>query len=355
MKNELINRICGALQRNGIESDWNNITNELVVILDDYDIKPAERSLVVRDEAINERLLRSFLATKAVEGCTSRTINAYKTVLRSILNKIGKNATEITTDDIRLYLAVRQTRDKISKSFANTELRYMSTFFNYLTAEEIINRDPTKKINTIKCEKKQKKAFSGMDIEKLRGGCKNNRQKAIIEMLLSTGCRVSELVGIKIDEIKGEEIIVHGKGEKDRTVYLNAKAQYVLDAYLSERKDHNPFIFPKGVNRFILPDGKKAKGFHTHDWYKYPCEVLPTGHADPGTIESFVRNLGKRVGVENVHPHRFRRTCATMALSRGMPLLQVSRMLGHEQINTTQIYLDIQQEEVAAAHKKYVV
>ena len=350
MKNEIINRFCGALQRNGIEADWNDITNELVVILDDYDIKPAERAIVVRDEAINERLLKNFLATKAVEGCTKRTVDQYHRSIKFILNKIGKNAMDITTDDIRLYLALRQTQDKISKSFANTELRYLSTFFNYLMNEEVITRDPTKKINCIKVEKKQKKAFSGMELEKLRGGCQNNRQRAIIEMLLSTGCHVSELVGIKIEEINGEEIIVHGKGEKDRTVYLNAKAQYAIEAYLNERKDKNPYLFPRSNN---FDNNKKGK--HTHDWYKYANEVSPTGHNDKGAIESFVRKLGKRVGVDNAHPHRFRRTCATMALSRGMPLLQVSKMLGHEQVNTTQIYLDIQQEEVAAAHKKYVV
>ena len=355
MKSEIINRFCGALQRNGIEADWNDITNELVVILDDYDIKPAERALVVRDETINETLLQKFRVAKAVAGLSKRTLKTYKTGITSILNKIGKNVPDITSDDIRLYLALRQTRDGVSKSYADTERRYLTTFFNFLHSEELITRNPVKKIGKIKSEKKQRKAFTDMELERLRGGCKNNKEKAVIEMLLSTGCRVSELVGIKMADIKGEEIVVHGKGDKDRIVYLNAKAQYALEAYQSERTDKNPYVFPRGYYSSQRPDGKKSKGFHTHEWYKYADEVAPTDHQDKGGIESFVRKLGKRVGVDNVHPHRFRRTCATMALSRGMSLLQVSKMLGHEQLTTTQVYLDIQQEEVAAAHKKYVV
>lgn len=353
MKNEIINRFCGALQRNGIEADWNDITNELVVILDDYDIKPAERALVVRDETINETLLQKFLVAKAVAGCTKKTLKAYKQGLTSIFNKIGKNVPDITADDIRLYLAIRQTRDGISKSFADTELRYLRSFYNYCLSEELITRDPTKKISKIKQDKKVKKAFTDLELEQLRGGCTNGRDKTIIEMLLSTGYRVSELANIKLSDIKGEEINILGKGNKERIVYLNAKAQYALNVYLNERKDKNPYLFPGGYN--LGANGRPHKGASKRDWWKNPSLVTLDKHVDNGAIESFVRKLGKKVGVENVHPHRFRRTCATMALSRGMPLLQVSKMLGHEQLNTTQIYLDIRQEEVAAAHKKYVV
>ena len=346
MKNEIINRFCGTLQRNGIEADWNDITNELVVILDDYDIKPAERALVVRDETINETLFQKFLIGKAVAGCSKRTLEQYKSSIRRFLDKVQKNIPDITTDDIRLYLALRQTRDKISKSYADTELRYLRSLFNYLTVEELIPKNPTAKITKIRSEKKKKKAFSDIEIEQIRGGCRNNRERTIVEMLLSTGCRVSELVQIKIDDINGEEVLVHGKGNKERIVYLNAKALYVLGEYLKERKDKNPYLFPKGV----WHGAQKLKA----EWYKHP-ECIQEGHNDTGAIEQFARKVGKKAGVLNCHPHRFRRTCATMALSRGMSLIQVSKMLGHENLATTEIYLDIHQEEIAAAHKKYVV
>lgn len=346
MKNEIINRFCGTLQRNGIEADWNDITNELVVILDDYDIKPAERALVVRDETINETLFQKFLIGKAVAGCSKRTLEQYKSSIRRFLDKVQKNIPDITTDDIRLYLALRQTRDKISKSYADTELRYLRSLFNYLTVEELIPKNPTAKITKIKSEKKQKKAFSDIEIEQIRGACQNNRERAIVELLLSTGCRVSELVQIRLDDINNDEVLVHGKGNKERIVYLNAKALYVLREYLKERKDNNPYLFPKG----IWNSTRKIRA----DWYKHP-ECIQEGHNDTGTIEQFARKVGKKVGILNCHPHRFRRTCATMALSRGMSLVQVSKMLGHENLATTEIYLDIHQEEIAAAHKKYVV
>lgn len=168
---------------------------------------------------------------------------------------------------------------------------------------------------------------------------------------MSTGCRVTELSMIRIDDLKEDKLIVHGKGQKDRTVYLNAKAQMAVKKYVQEREDSNPYLFPKG----IWMDG--AKGMKRKEqgmWYKHP-EYVQEGCTDKSSLESVVRKIGRRAGVEKCHPHRFRRTCATFALRRGMPLVQVSKMLGHENIDTTQIYLDLSEEELEQAHKKYVV
>ena len=176
----------------------------------------------------------------------------------------------------------------------------------------------------------------------------------MVEILLSTGCRVNELANMKVTDIEDDQITVLGKGNKYRTVYLNAKGVMALHKYLAERSDTNPYVFPKGKT---VAGGIYAKMTHNakHDFYKNPELLEPDTHMDKSSIGATIRNIGHRAGVEKVHPHRFRRTCATFALHRGMPIEQVSKMLGHEQISTTQIYLDLSREDLAAAHRKYVV
>lgn len=209
------------------------------------------------------------------------------------------------------------------------------------------------RIDRIKQEKTKKEALTELEIEQLRDATDDEREKFLIELLLSTGCRVSEVVQILVADIEGERILVHGKGQKDRYVYLNVKAQLALSNYMKERSDKNPYLFPRCESVQIL----KKRGLSQKDmrrWWKNEENVID-GHADKGTIEQTTRRIAKRAGVEHANPHKFRRTCATMALRRGMPLEQVSRMLGHEQISTTQIYLDLTEDELALAHKKYVI
>ena len=174
-------------------------------------------------------------------------------------------------------------------------------------------------------------------------------------MLLSTWVRVSEIAKIQIDDIQGSKITVIGKGDKEREVYLNPRAELAVKNYLAERSDKNPHLFPRAKyagDVKTMCKGRRRK--KQHEWHKYPDLVDEEGHTDASTVEGIVRNIGKRAGVNNVHPHRFRRTGATMALRAGMPLLQVSKLLGHEQISTTQIYLDISDQELMQAHEKYV-
>ncbi len=176
----------------------------------------------------------------------------------------------------------------------------------------------------------------------------------MIEVLCSTWCRVTELSLMQIAEMDGNEILVHGKGEKDRIVYLNAKAQMAVQNYLAERKDTNPYLFPRAKYAGHALMQKGSAKSNAKSWYKNPALVDETRPMDKGTAEVIVRTLGKKAGVENAHPHRFRRTGATNALKSGMPLITVSKLLGHANINTTQIYLDISDDELEQAHIKYV-
>jgi len=328
-----------------------DIKNRLYLALSKYEISERETSVAIRNEDKNQIFLQKFLIAKTVQGCTERTIRVYSGVIRRSLDSMEKNADELTTEDVRIYLALRQKRDGISKSFVNTELRYLNSFFSFLEDEGFIDQNPAKRIEKIKYGKKQRPAFSEIEIELIRNACRTNRERCIIEMLLSTGCRVTELTGMKITDIGNEKILVHGKGEKDRMVYLNAKVQIALKNYLDERKDRNPYIFAGGIN-FAVNPSKRGK---REMWYTDPKGISQDRPIDKGTIEQIVRKLGKRAGVENVHPHRFRRTCATLALRHGMPLMIVSKMLGHENVATTQIYLDLDEKELQEAHRRYVV
>jgi len=324
-----------------------NIADELFIIMNDYDITTRETAITVRNEDRNAYYFQKFLIAKTVKGCTDRTLDLYKKEIWKILMAIGKPVDEIESDDIRLYLALRQKRDGITKTTANNELRYLRSFFGYLQNEELIVRNPVAKLDSIKSDKVQKKAFTELEVEKIRNACENTLDIAVVEVLLSTGCRVTELVNIKKTDLKEDSLVVHGKGNKDRIVYLNAKAIMAITNYLNDRKDSNPYLFAGG---FFGTPKKDCK-----EWYKYSDRVDPERHTDIGTIQSKVRKLGKKAGIENTHPHRFRRTCATFALRRGMPIEQVSKMLGHEQIGTTQIYLDLSEDDLKQAHKKYVV
>lgn len=353
MKEEIINSIIMMLAEMDMNIDTEEMASKLYFIMRNVQVVKLETELAVREDIQNEQYIKRFIAAKMVKGCTPNTIASYRKEIMKILAKIGKQCTDITPDDIRVYVAIRITQDGISKVTANNELRYLRSFFAWLNAEDIIQKNPMNKIDCIKENKVKKKAFSEMECEKIRAACKTTMETAIIEVLLSTCCRVSELCMMKIEEIDNGTIIVHGKGNKDRTVYLNAKAELALQKYLSDRKDNNPYIFPPG--EFVnFQKGKRKCSRSNPNWYTNP-KFVADGIRDKGGIEATVRKIGKRAGVENTHPHRFRRTGATFALRRGMPLEIVSKMLGHEQINTTQIYLDLSDDDLKTAHKKYMV
>lgn len=327
------------------------IKNRFQIILDDYKVEPKETALVVYTEGKNEYYIKRFLLGKAVAGCTKQTLKQYDRELRRVFRDIGKDAEKITALDIQLYLAEKMQR--LSPVSVDNTRRFLSTFYGWCQREELILKNPMSRVENIKLKKQKKPAFSEIEVEKLRGACRNMREKAVVETLLSTGCRASELVQIRICDLKGRTIDVLGKGEKRRFVYLNAKAVFAISAYLEERKDDNPFLFPK-MDAGVRSDMAMFKNAGA-EWYKNPELVSCMGHMDKSSLEYMMRKLGNRAGVEKTHPHRFRRTCATFALRRGMPIEQVSKMLGHEQLDTTQIYLDLTESELAYAHSKYVV
>ena len=351
LETELINSLLPYLMPEKVEDAKMRIT----MALNGYDIRKEETDLIVYEGDINEQILKRFLMAKIARGCSPRTIQYYRNSISKSLQVIGKPYNQIMADDIRVYLACRVHRDGVTKTTANNERRNLSAFYCWLQKEEILAKNPMNKVEQIKETKKKKTAFSQMELEKLRNACRTSMEKAIVEVMISTWARVSEIAQIKKSDISGNKILVHGKGDKDRDVYLSPRAQLAIDAYLCERHDDNPYLFPKAryagnVTKMCKGKPRKLQG----EWYK-DVSLVGDGHRDKSTIESDIRRIGKRAAVVGAHPHRFRRTGATMALRSGMPLITVSKMLGHENIGTTQIYLDISDKELEEAHEKWAV
>lgn len=316
---EILNRI-------GMIKDFSLDT--LRIILNDYDIERKSTELVVVSEN-KAKALQMFFVTKKVEGCSDKTIQYYSYVLRRFFSDIACDLDRVTADQIRYYIAIRSQRDGLSKVTQDNELRVLKSFFGWCTAEEYISKNPTLNVKAIKQDKRIKKPFSEVDLEKIRKAAETKRDKAIVETLYSTGCRVSELCGMNRNDINSDEIIVFGKGGKERVCYLNAKARLALADYIESRTDNDAALFVS--------------------------EDKPHTRLKKSSIEILIRKIGKSAGVENCHPHRFRRTAATVALNRGMPIDQVQQMLGHAIIGTTTIYARSDSENVKASHKKYVI
>lgn len=354
IKNDLVNSILYEMYPIIGNDAADTLKNILYMKLTNYEIQEKTTEVAVYKGDETENLVKKFLIGKKVKGCTDRTIDHYGKTCRTVFEKIGKSPIEVTADDIRVYIARRQMIDKVSNVTINNELRSISSFYSYMYTEEVIPKNPMSKIDQLKVVKQQKKAFTEIEVEMLRDQCRSNRERAIIEILLSTGCRVSELVNIKLSEIDGDTILVHGKGQKDRNVYLNAKSQLAIQKYLEERRDTSPYLFPSSIVRACDKNetSRKMKSARV-DWYKNPEIVSIDNHVDKGVVESIIRKRGRKVGI-HAHPHKFRRTCATFALRSGMPIEQVSKMLGHEDIGTTQRYLDLKESELKSAHERYV-
>lgn len=359
MKEQLRNELIMAAQKGMDDDELDEFKDRLTMILSNYDIAARETHLALRDEDINKELVFRFLTAKAASGLSDRTLKYYRKEIPKALERMGRTATEVTPDDIRVWMVTRIRKDQVSTVTAGNEFRCLSSFFQWMQREEVIFRNPFNKVEHPKKLKARKKKFTDFEIEKIRGECRTERETAIVEMLLSTWCRVSELINIKINDIQEDRITVLGKGNKERTVYLNARAQFALQRYLSTRSDINPYVFPamKGSSNGKHLTELHFKGVQPSElkyWYKNPEYVDKDKHTDKGSIEGIIREMGKRAGVDKTHPHRFRRTGATKALENGMPILTVSKILGHESVGTTQIYLDISEDNIEHEHRKYV-
>lgn len=296
-----------------------------------YNLAEKDYSLVVYRGDENKEIFNKFLASKRLKGLSLRSLKYYKFTLEHVFFAIRKNIKDIGTDDIRTYLACKSEADKVSNVSLNNIKRVLNSFFSWMVNEEYILRNPVSKIETIKEPKRLKKPLSEEEMEILRGNTKNLRDRAIVDVLLSTACRVSELVSINLRDVNFESgtVPVIGKGDKEREVYLNAKAKISLKQYIESRKDKNPALFcglRASLNKRLSVAG----------------------------VEIMLRNLGRSAGVDNVHPHRFRRTAATYAHYRGMSINEVSSYLGHASINTTTLYAIMSKDVVKNAHKKFL-
>lgn len=338
--------------------DTTQFRMDIMLLLSGYEIKRREANIVVYTGDENERILKRFIVAKHVIGCQPRTLENYYRELKKALLLINKPIRDITTEDILMYLAQILRRGG-SKSYANnTRLRF-STFFNWLYAQELIRHNPMGQVERIRFHREPEKAFGMEEIERMRICLRTWRERALFEVLLSTGCRVSELCSIKIPDINGKRITIFGKGGKYRDVYLNARAQIALEQYLAERLDVSPYLFP-GAKRYVMrdmqqgPDAIRPRKDLAHWYHLRPDLVDTTRPMNIGGVKDMLNRVGKAASVENVHPHRFRRTCATYALRRGMPIELVSKMLGHTSIATTQIYLDLDEHALEEAHVKFV-
>ncbi len=303
------------------------IESAVILALAEVRVEREETALSTEFAESNESYVRTFITIKAIKGLSQKTLKSYMYDINRFLDFIQKPVPTITTNDVRYYLAKRMQDGCTNVTVDNTR-RYLKSFFETLHKEKLIQDNPVSYIDEIKKEKKVKEPFSENDMEALREACESERDRAIVEVLFSTCCRVGELVAMNRGKIKEDSIVVHGKGNKDRTVYLNAKAKRAIEKYLATRKDTNEALF------VTLRE--------------------PFGRLTEGNVERLIRNIGERAGVKNCHPHRFRRTAATVALNRGMPIDQVSQMLGHEKLTTTQIYAKTSTEDVRMSHKKYL-
>jgi site-specific recombinase xerD len=278
----------------------------------------------------NSNYLAMFLNAKKIEGCSERTLSYYKTTVEKLLDRITDPIRKVTTDDIREYLASYQGLNDCSKTTIDNIRRNISSFFTWLEEEDYIIKSPMRRIHKIKTTKTVKEVISDEEIEKMRDKCKNLRDLAIIDLLYSTGIRIGELVRLNIDDIDFEEreCIVFGKGDKERRVYFDAKTKIHLTDYINSRFDTNPALF-------VTLDA-------------------PYDRLQISGVEIRLRRLGRELGINKVHPHKFRRTMATRAIDKGMPIEQVQKLLGHSQIDTTMHYAIVNQTNVKVAHRKFI-
>ena len=275
-------------------------------------------------------LIAMFIAAKRIEGCSEKTLKYYRTTIDSMVSSLGKNVRHILTEDLRIYLTNYQSRNHSSRVTIDNIRRILSSFFSWLEDEDYIVKSPVRRIHKVKTTSSIKETYSDEELEKMRDNCKELRDLAMIDMLASTGMRVGEMVLLNRDDINfvERECVVFGKGDKERVVYFDARTKLHLKEYINSRIDDNPALFV--------------------------TLRAPHKRIQIGGIEHRLREMGKRLNIPKVHPHKFRRTLATMAIDKGMPIEQLQRLLGHQRIDTTLQYAMVKQSNVKTAHRKYI-
>lgn len=278
----------------------------------------------------NVEFVDRFIASKKVEGCSNKTLIYYKNTIEAMIDEISIDVRHIKTEDLREYLTAYQTKRNSSKVTIDNIRRILSSFFSWLEDEDYILKSPVRRIHKIKQVSNIKETYSDEDLEKMRDGCKEKRDLAMIDILASTGMRIGELVLLNRDDIDfvERECVVFGKGSKERVVYFDARTKLHLQEYLDSRIDDDEALFVS---------------------LKKPFKRLTIGG-----IETRLRILGNELGIKKVHPHKFRRTLATTAIDKGMPIEQLQQLLGHKRIDTTLQYAMVKQSNVKIAHRKYI-
>lgn len=306
-----------------------HLSNDQVVLLKNV-LEGAMLKVAADSEQTDEMLLESFIAAKRLEGCSERTLVFYKNTIEKMLCAIKKNIKAITTEDLRGYLSEYQNNNYVSKVTIDNIRRNLSSFFSWLEDENYILKSPVRRIHRVKATTSVKETYSDEDLERLRDGCTELRDLALIDILASTGMRVGELVRLNRADINfnERECVVFGKGDKERIVYFDARTKIHLQNYLNSRTDENQALFVSLKAPYI--------------------------RLEIGGVESRLKKLGDALKIDKVHPHKFRRTMATTAIDKGMPIEQVQKLLGHEKIDTTLHYAMVKQSNVKNAHRKYI-
>ena len=329
MKRNFIEKVIDRMQYQLDSNQTKELKMILISEMQQYELRENKENVVHRQEE-NKKLLYLFISAKKVEGCSSKTLVYYENTINCFLDKIEVALSRIETNDIREYLAKYQEEKKSSKVTIDNMRRIFSSFFAWLEDEDYIAKSPVRRIHKIKTNVLVKDVLSDEELENLRDNCDEIRDLAIIDLLSSTGIRIGELIKLNREDINFQErqCVVFGKGNKERTVYFNARTKIHLQKYLSTRDDNNSALFVS---------------LHS-----------PHNRMSINGIEYRLKELGKKLNIAKVHPHKFRRTLATMAIDKGMPIEQVQCLLGHVRIDTTLHYEMVNQNNVKMAHRKFI-
>lgn len=327
MKEKLITEVMQSLLHDFDNAQLSHLKQVLEQVVSHYDVVASDE---VSDKDDSHELVSKFISAKCVEGCSGKTLKYYQTTVEVLVSYFEKDVRCISTEDLRTYLTEYQEKNQSSRVTIDNIRRILSSFFSWLEDEDYIVKSPVRRIHKVKTAKNIKETFTDEDLEKMRDGCDELRDLAMIDLLASTGMRVGELVLLNRKDIdfNERECVVFGKGNKERIVYFDAKAKLHLQQYLASRMDDNQALFVT---------------------LRAPHERIKIGG-----IEHRFREIGKKLSISKVHPHKFRRTLATIAIDKGMPIEQLQQLLGHQRIDTTLHYAMVKQSNVKAAHRKYI-
>ncbi|MDJ9034256.1 tyrosine-type recombinase/integrase [Clostridium perfringens] len=321
-----------------------DIEQRMISILDNMQMEELHKVLIERFQGVsivyessevetnhkNENYCDMFISSKRVEGCSEKSLKYYKSTIENMINVLGKEIKYITTEDLREYLSKYYENSSCSKVTIDNIRRILSSFFSWLEDENYILKSPVRRIHKIRTGKVIKETYTDEHLEIMRDSCKEIRDLAMIDLLNSTGIRVGELVKLNIDDVNfnERECIVTGKGDKQRKVYFDARTKIHLENYLKSRRDNNNALFVS-----LIKPHKRLK---------------------ISGVEIRMRELGRKLNITKVHPHKFRRTLATRAIDKGMPIEQVQQLLGHQKIDTTLKYAMVNQNNIKISHRKFI-